>query len=215
MVNDIIKARLKRLLNESQVNTIVNNPDFYLPEYKMEVWKAVEYIIRALNLSDDDIKVKLIRTVVTPINFNSLNITTITKLKNKETMFVCVGNEFTYSYGASNTPDLPYEYIINSPVNAQAAYMIINEVKDRLGKDVEIDKPFTSANFNIGETDMRLKVVVIDAEKAINTLMFSIKTYRIYLPEKFTVVQIFVGDKNNLLPGEEGHDTTYGTSLQV
>lgn len=116
-----------------------------------------------------------------------------------------VSPAYSYSVGLTNT--LGYELITAGVSTGE----VINEVAELLKNDsVKVNEVFTLDSFTvIGKGPLKVKVVDRDYNDDYKSLVFSkIPTVTIT-----AIKQILLGDKNNILPDEEGYDTNFNQVL--
>lgn len=115
-----------------------------------------------------------------------------------------------YSYTVGLTDQLGYELIMING-SRHSGTLLTDIVHDVLKNNPGLGVPFVNNDFKVvvGGDDIRLKMVEISLDSGNASFV------REGVPEVKRVVQVQLGDKNNILPGEEGYDETFVQDIAV
>lgn len=112
-------------------------------------------------------------------------------------------------YTVGLTPLLGAECIVAGPISLQTLYQTLRSNIDELIKDKEqlSEKEFVGGTLLNGE-DLRCKYVDISNKQHVKNFM----TVRVNEVNK--VFQMYLADKNNILPDEDGYDTSFDQEVK-
>lgn len=205
-------------LNEAQIDTIINGWDVELPGVRRNddgvtpVHDFFERIVDGATGSERNfLKDMLIEKLVIPINTLRLDKEQKDRVLEKGVhTVICVMNMYSSSIGASITKTLNTEFVIG--IGSQSGGIIINQVVSDFSEGkIAVGSVFEISSYEINGASLRGKLIVPSEKfgKVENIFYYSRYIEQGLVAPDSNVLLIVVGDKQNVLPGEEGYDVNW------
>lgn len=205
-----IKEELEKLgYNDYQVYTLLNiekdSEWSHVPTYILEDLKSGK-------LKEDEAK-KLLTKIIIKVNATKLLREHGERMEKHGYTVTMVTGERPTAYTVGLSVSEGYELVTQSNIHGKVAGVVINAVVDELRKS-GFSENFTLKNFNINNTEARCRLVEIEDLEWLGTQV----TFGMFNPEWLKVkptkvYQVLLGDKNNILPDEDGYDTSFDQTL--
>lgn len=193
---DVFKSelRFRALLNDDQIGSVIE-----AIEAEAVTQEHVQELLDSTTLDKQDKCNTLIKHVVVPFNMDRLNNNVKQKLENSEVQYVVVAGDeetppFVYTVGGLDKVGVEYLYV--GPFDTHDIATLLRRLLE--------DKVKGTSSI----TTLRYRILEVPLYKLVGDYL---KMVALHYPDNRLHAPVYVielGDDNNLLPGEEGYDTT-------
>lgn len=215
-------------LNVHQIDTIISNWDGEIEitfkgadESEMvkvnDLFDAVMYAFTKGDFGDDTLNNVLVQNLVIPINVRRLQAENKQRLANNEHTVTVVAGCYSYTIGASKTKCLGKEFICF--IGSQIGGLVLNEVVELFSNGKIVPGEIfvlDSIRPKNGISGARAKIMTPEEgfEKVTQVFHYPLHIKEGLVDENSDVLLVMVSDKHNVLPDEDGYDSTWDQSAK-
>ena len=205
-----IKEELEKLnYNEYQINTLLNIEEdsnwIHVPEKMLLDYKEGK-------LEEEKVKEYLTQVII-EINLDRLLGEHKERMEKNGYTVTVVGGERATAYTVGLSVSEGYELVTQSNIAGKVLGIVINAVVGEL-RDSGFEENLTLKTFNINNTEARCKLVEVkDVEWLGENITYGMFNSDWLETKPTKVYQVLLGDKNNILPGENGYDVSFEQTL--